>query len=104
MKIVNICLGGSFTDGLSYQENLITKYMVKNGHEVWVLAPRWIWNSDGEQVQTNQVKYINPDGVHVLRLAMNGKEKIKNKFRTFKGVYKVLEKIKPDFIFTHNVA
>lgn len=104
MKVVNICLGGPFTDGLSYQENLITKYMVKNGHKVWVLAPRWVWNSDGEQVQTNEIKYINPDGVHVLRLAMNGKEDIKNKFRTFRGVYKILEKINPDFIFIHNVA
>lgn len=104
MKIVNICLGGPFTDGLSYQENLITKYMVKNGNKVWVLAPRWVWNSDGGQVQTDQINYVNPDGVHVLRLAMHGKEDIKNKFRTFKGVYKILEKINPDFIFIHNVA
>ena len=104
MRIVNICLGGPFTDGLSYQENLITKYMVKSGHKAWVLAPRWVWTSDNKQVETDQVNYINPDGVHVIRLAMNGKEDIKNKFRTFKGVYKTLEKIKPDFIFIHNVA
>ena len=34
MKIVHICLGGPFSDGFSYQENLITKYQVKMGLDV----------------------------------------------------------------------
>ena len=32
MKVVHICLGGPVTDGWNYQDNLLTKYMKKNGH------------------------------------------------------------------------
>ena len=38
MKIVHICLAGGYTEGLNYQENIITKYQALDGHEVSVLT------------------------------------------------------------------
>jgi hypothetical protein len=38
MKIVHICLACFYVEGMGYQENLLPKYHVKQGHQVTVLT------------------------------------------------------------------
>lgn len=101
MKIVHICLS-IFTDEMSYQENLLAKYHVKNGYEVAIITSTWKYESNGKIIETNKKDYVNQDGVHVVRLSIKGKNDINRKFRRFKGIYETLYNEKPDIIFMHN--
>ncbi len=47
MKIVNICLAGSFNYGWGYQDNLISKYQHKNGNDVTLITTRFINDKKG---------------------------------------------------------
>lgn len=48
MKILHICVTGPYTDGFNYQENMLTKYQAKAGHDVYVIASEWEWGKNGE--------------------------------------------------------
>ena len=41
-KIVHVCLCGPFSDGFSYQENILTKYHARMGLEVHVITSIYI--------------------------------------------------------------
>lgn len=101
MKIVHIYLN-IFTDEMSYQENLLAKYHVKNGFEVTIITSTWKYELGSKIVEANKRDYINQDGVHVVRLSIKGNNDIHRKFRRFKGVYETLCNEKPDILFIHN--
>ena len=102
MKILHICLCGPVTDGFDYQDNLISKYHVKLGHEVTLLTSKWIWNEKGFLTMTSHTDYINADGVHIIRLPIkNGT--VNNKFKIYTGVYHAIEQENPDILFVHGV-
>ena len=46
MRVVHI-QPGSFYDGWTYQENLLTKWQHKNGHDVTVITTRWSVGAHG---------------------------------------------------------
>lgn len=100
-KVVNICLYGPVTDGWSYQDNLLPKYQKENGNDVTVITSKWIWNSDGKLVKTDEQDYYNEYGIHTIRLDIKGDKALTSKFKRFKGLYSQLEKEKPDIIFVH---
>ena len=81
-KIVHIC-ATTFTDGMAYQENLLTKYHVKSGHAVTVITSTWQYNTEGKLVENEKEDYVNQDNVHVRRLKLKGKNNITRKFRKF---------------------
>lgn len=101
MKIVHVCLCGPMTDGLSYQENVITKYHRKLGYEVTIIASQWIWGTDGKLQKTQKMNYINNDGVNVVRLPIRHGD-INNKFKKYPNLYETVEKEKPDILFIHD--
>lgn len=99
-KIVHIC-ATTFTDGMAYQENLLTKYHVKSGHAVTVITSTWQYNTEGKLVENEKEDYVNQDNVHVRRLKLKGKNDITRKFRKFEKMYDVLCEEKPDILFIH---
>lgn len=101
MKLVHICLNGPFTDNLTYQENLLTKYHVKLGYEVYVITSRYIWDSNGNLKITNDKNYKNKDGVNVIRLDIKGKQNFNSKFKRYNLLYETLSKIDADILFIH---
>lgn len=104
MNIVHICLSSSVTDGWNYQENLLTKYQKRSGHEVTIITSRWMHNDAGGLVMDQRSHYVNDDGVIMIRLDMNGKEDCKRKLKTFRGLANELDMLKPNIIFIHNVC
>lgn len=102
MKIIHICLCGPFTDGFNYQENLISKYHVKLGYDVVLLASKWIWDENGKLSITNRTDYINEDGVHIVRLPMKFGD-INTKFKLYSGLYFAIDREQPNIIFVHGV-
>lgn len=103
MKITHVCLTGPFSDGWSYQENLLSKYHRKSGYDVDVIASQYIWNDQGKISIANANNYINEDGVHIIRIPNGMHTNINSKIRIYKGLYKVLDDSKPDILFIHGV-
>ena len=103
MKIVNICLAGSFNYGWGYQDNLISKYQHKNGNDVTLITTRFINDKkgDGYLEVPAEIKFDN--GVKVIRLEHGLGRRATKLFRHYRGLYKTLKIEKPDFIFIHGL-
>lgn len=102
MRIVHICLAGPVTDGLSYQDNMITKYHRKLGHEVIIITSQWIWGKDGNLNKTFKTNYFNEHGIKVYRLPIKGIDNHNRKFKKYYGLKNLLENLEPDILFIHN--
>ena len=63
MKIVHICLGNFYVEGMGYQENIIPKMHIKEGHDVYVLTSDFAFNGRGETVKKENREYTNEFGV-----------------------------------------
>lgn len=99
-KIVHMCMT-AFTDGMAYQENLLTKYHAKLGYAVTVITSTWQYNTSGNLIEAEKQDYINQDNVHVIRLKLKGRNNITRKFRRFRSVYSTLCSERPDILFIH---
>ena len=99
-KIAHICLTSPYTEGLTYQENLITKYHAKMGYDVFVLASQYQWGKNNDLESNKTFRYANQDGVNIIRLPLlYGNVNTRTKY--YLGLYKYLEKIQPNILFIH---
>ncbi len=105
MKIVHICLVMGYTEGLNYQENYIIRYQAKAGHEVSLITTDHCFNEGEWGLCRTENDYINPDGVHIIRLPFAFKlpYSINRQIGIFKGFKDKLEELSPDLIFVHNL-
>ncbi|MBD5464189.1 MAG: glycosyltransferase family 4 protein [Lachnospiraceae bacterium] len=105
MKIAHICLVGGYTEGLNYQENNLIKYQAKDGHEVSLITTDHCYTEGVWGLCTTETDYINPDGVHIIRLpfAFPLPYNVNRQIGIFKGFKDTLERIRPDIIFVHNL-
>ena len=101
MKVLHVCLNGPYTDGLLYQENILTKYQRKMGIEVIIIASSFCWDENGKIKKDMRKFYINNDRVRVYRLTEYFRIHIFNKVGVFQGMLKILYKEIPDVIFLH---
>jgi len=102
MKIVMLC--DLYDETSQYQENLLAKYYVKNGHEVIVIAAtfnnaadyyanRYERNAPARQYLDGRVRIIKlPYSVNIL-----------SRLRKFGGVADILARERPDLIFLHDI-
>lgn len=97
MKILHICMT-QYSDGWTYQENLLSKYHKMHGHEVSVITSMYCYNEGSLQEDKNK-DFIDTNGVHIIRLEK--KNKHLRKMPTYRDFYKTLCKEKPDIIFSH---
>ncbi|MDE5438580.1 glycosyltransferase family 4 protein [Elizabethkingia meningoseptica] len=102
LKILMLC--DYYGIGQTYQENLLSKYYRKLGHDVVILASTIENISDFihniyDKKKPASVDYDNETKVVRLPYNLN----IFNKLRSFKGVYNILEEEKPDLIFAHDI-
>ncbi|AEF17821.1 glycosyl transferase group 1 [Thermoanaerobacterium xylanolyticum LX-11] len=106
MKIVHICLAGSYNDNWNYQDNIIPKYHKIAGHDVTVITSIFINSknnvgyekvSPGEYFLENGVKIIR---IPFIKFILNN---VVEKLRLYQGTYEKLELEKPDFIFIHGL-
>lgn len=106
MRILHLCLANFYVDGYNYQENVLPKLNKIDGHEVFILAST---ETFVENVRLGFVKpgvYITEDGIKIKRLAYKKffSQFVSAKIRKYEGLYRELEKIKPDLIFMHNMG
>lgn len=98
--IVHVCLTGPYTDGLTYQENLLAKYHVKIGYDVSILASQYQWGINNNLEKYTNTKYINQHGVRVFRLPLLYGT-INTRLKWYIGMYKQLELLQPNILFVH---
>lgn len=105
MKIAHICLVGGYTEGLNYQENNLIKYQAQDGHEVSLITTDHCYTEGVWGLCTTETDYINPDGVHIIRLpfAFPLPYNVNRQIGIFRGFKDTLERIRPDIIFVHNL-
>lgn len=101
MKITHICLAGPFTDNWAYQENLLTKYHKKLGHDVTVITSQWIWGENGKLVEKHETNYMNENEVRIIRIKLKGRNKFNKIIKRFIGLEKELKKSNPEVVFVH---
>lgn len=103
MKIVFVGLCAAFSEGMSYQDNLLAEVAAHNKHEVVFISnpERYI---DGKMTDVEPCDIMLENGIHLIRLpyVKFGSQMIYKKIRIFKNVYSTLEEIAPDIIFCHN--
>ena len=91
-------------DGASYQENMLTKYHVKMGHEVTVIAGLLSYGPDGRGIYLDGPKtYADPNGMKIVRLAYAKPARVSHFMMRYVGLMAALETEKPDIIFCHNL-
>lgn len=105
MKIVHVCLSGIYNDGWGYQENVISEYNSKDGHDVTVIASKeGNISVDSEfllskrcniKYQKNGVKVVRIPYVKFLPLFFSKKLKL------YRYLYKTIDEINPDILFFH---
>lgn len=103
-KILHLSLNSLYTDGWSYQDQMLTKFHKKLGYEVTDITSHWINDDKGNVVWDERDDYVNGDGVRVIRLRIKGKESFTNKFKRFYGLYEAIEQVNPDIMFIHGVS
>ena len=101
MKIVNICLAGSYNFGWGYHDNMISKYQSKNGNDVTLITSRFINDKKSEgYLETNPGVFYDGE-IKVIRLEHGLGKNMTKIFRHYKDLYKTLESESPEFIFIH---
>lgn len=105
MKIVHVCLCGTFGEDYAYQDNLLPKYHRKMGHDVTIIAPiycRINTQTGEEEIAPSGVKFM-ADGIKLIRLEPWIKNRINIRLHLFKGLYKVLRHEAPNLLFVHGI-
>ena len=102
MRIMHIMMTGNFTEGRGYQENLLTEYQQKHGHEVILVVPPRKRGEDGSIIITDECTEYMTNGVLLIRVDF-GKQVTR-----FLGYYscvpKLLDKYAPDLVFVHGLC
>lgn len=98
MKIVHICMS-QYSDGWTYQENMLTKYHSKEGNDVTIITSEYCYN-EGKLVKDDKETFIDCNGCWVIRLKRR-KKGIFGKMPRYENFYSTLEKCAPDIIFSH---
>ena len=104
MKIAHICMEAVVTDGFSYQDNLLPKYHKRLGNSVKIITTQFVYDTSGSIVKTPKLRYINEDGVEIVRLkATKDSTQHADKIKRFVGLTGELANYHPDVLFIHGV-
>lgn len=89
-----------YSDGWTYQENLLAKYHKFAGNEVTVITSKYHFK-EGKLVEDNRREFVDINGVRVIRLEKKT-EGFMKKMPVYKDFYKTLCNETPDIIFSHS--
>ena len=99
--VVHIDLTCSFSEGFSYQENILPKYHVRMGYKVHFITTTWSWNKQGELVRLGEQRYRNPDDIEVIRIENDQNKPWDYRLKTHSKLLPLLEELNPDIVFLH---
>lgn len=102
MRIAHIC-PSVFTEGLTYQENLLAQQHRADGHDVLIIASTERIDSHTRLVQCEPGRSMTKEGIHLLRLPHPAflPLRVAQKVRWLTGLRRVLEEFKPEAALFH---
>lgn len=102
MKIAHVCVINHYTEGMTYQDNMLSQQNVMDGHEVLFVSDEYKFVK-GKLVAFGREDKILCDGMRLVRLPyINfGNGFLNNKIRAVKGLYELLDAFTPDIILIH---
>lgn len=106
MKIAHLCLSCFYFDGFSYQENVLPRQNIADGHETIIIASLESIDKNGKMIFLNEGSYLGSDGAMVYRIPYNKKipKRIQHKVRSYQGLLDKLHEFKPDIIYFHGIS
>ena len=93
-----------YNENLEYQENLLTKYYTKHGHEVVVIASTYdsvfdYYSESHDNSRPAKTYYDGKSKIIKLRYRFN----FLNKLRAYTSILPILNSESPDLIFVHDI-
>lgn len=106
MKIIHLCLSCFYIDGHSYQENILVRQNVLDGHDVKIIASTESIDSKGKMIFLESKYYLGSDGAFVYRVPYNKliPKSIQHKVRSYENVINILNEFHPDIIYFHGIS
>lgn len=102
MKVLNIAMRATFTEGYTYQDNLLTEYQHKLGHEVIILTTTQCRGADGKISSVPPCDIVMSNGVRLIRILPG------NRYKQIIGyngaIGDIIKDLKPDLIFIHGLS
>lgn len=102
MKILFIGLASHYTEGMTYQDNMLAEQCIQDGHEVYYISDIERFQN-GKLVRGEAGRQKLSDGVTLYRVEYDRiiNRYFSDKLRGYKKIYELLEEIKPNIIFLH---
>ncbi len=105
MKVLHIGLASHFTEKMLYQDNILTDFNAKAGHEVTYISDSYAF-VDGVLMKVDECDLILDNRVRLIRVNYDRivNSIITNKVQKCKRLIKLIDEIKPDAILYHGVC
>jgi len=105
MKILHVCMHSYFTEGMSYQENLLATQNAADGHDVYIITDCFHYDG-GNIVEVSPVRKVISEGINLIRLPIVRlvPSFLTHKIKLAPGLYNEIESIAPDVILYHGVV
>lgn len=105
MRIVHIGLKSHYTEGMLYQDNILSDIHARMGHDVTFITDTLCFQGN-ELIRVPEEETILTNGVRLIRFNYDYilTKFISNKIHKVKELYSTLERIKPDVILFHGVC
>jgi len=103
MRIMHIAPVSPYNVGWGYQENLLTKFQRKMGHEVCLVVSTFENTANGK-VDVGETDFVLPDGIHVYRRRRFLGNGFVGKWISYTYVKDILDSFQPDLIMVHSLT
>ena len=103
MKILHICVSSYYTEGMSYQDNIIPDINASDGHSVTIVSNASKYNA-GIIVQTGEQDIYLKNGIRLVRKQYLFGKKIGSKIKAICGLRRLISDIQPDVILHHGTG
>jgi glycosyltransferase involved in cell wall biosynthesis len=105
LRIAHVCLASAYTEGMTYQDNILPAQNRKDGHEVLIVADCAAY-IDGKLLPVAPEDKVLQDGSRLVRLPFAGRllpRYVRDKVRIAPQLTWLLESFRPDVILYHGV-
>ncbi|MEG1584294.1 MAG: hypothetical protein RR361_04515, partial [Anaerovorax sp.] len=106
MRILHCCLSCFYIDEYNYQENILPRQNMLDGHVVMILASTEIYSNNKSLGYIDSRAYYNENSIKVIRIPYRffPIKFISHKIRSYVGAIKVIETFAPDVILFHGTC
>lgn len=105
MKIIHICLASHYTEGMTYQDNLLPLQNSLDGNQVIIVSDCFQY-VEGELASVGEEDRVLESGIRLIRMKYVNilGAFISSKIRMVRSLHSVIENFDPDVILFHGVA